>query len=101
MARKTRDEWLAGLKVGDKISVTFPGDELPSVGAAVMVNGRAIVGRFDGRPDAYFDEGHLRGNPACLLWMVSTGSGNTTGPRIIVSNRGPGLSLGVGVDDGR
>jgi hypothetical protein len=102
MARQTREEWLAGLKPGDAISCKFPGDELPSVGKAESVSHPDILGRFPGRDHLiHFRDGALLGAPECLLWMVATGKGGSVGPRIVVSNRGPGLSLGVEVDDGR
>lgn len=92
MAKQTREEWLAGLKVGDVISCKFPGDEFPSVGRVELVDVGAlgsagIVGGFPGRPCVErFWDGHLAGHDDVLLWMVATGSGGSVGLPIRVSN---------------
>src|SRR5690242_19312891 len=94
MARQTREEWLAGLKPGDVVSCTFPGDELPSIGTAENVTGETVLARFAKREFlVHFERGALLGAPECLLWMVSTGKGGSVGPRILISNRAAGIEI--------
>lgn len=87
MARQTREEWLAGLKEGDRLSCTFPGDALPSIGTAEKVTGDTVLARFVGRDFlVHFEGGALLGAPECKLWMVATGSGGSVGPPVLVTN---------------
>ncbi len=85
--KRTREEWLAGLKPGDKISVTFPGDTSPSIGVAdsVFEDPQQVLGTF-AQGQFRFVNGALMSDQAALLQPVATGSGGSVGQPIRISN---------------
>ena len=87
MAKRTREEWLAGLQPGDTISVTFPGDGYPSIGKVRSVDGSTVLGEFEGKPHpVHFELGALADESRAPLQPVSTGAGGSVGQPMNLSN---------------
>jgi hypothetical protein len=92
MAKISREEWLSSLKVGDKISVTFPGDRSPSVGTVAEVAGGVVDATFPTENRrALFLCGVLEGSDI-LAQPVATGSGGSVGLPMQVSQILGGLA---------